>query len=69
MWAVLEGRGTVQVNGRALEVAGPGCYELISHEVSTAGTLRLEVGEGVRCHATLFTPGVAPAAAVSRPAG
>jgi thiol-disulfide isomerase/thioredoxin len=59
VWAVLDGRGTVRVNGRAVEVDGPGCYELISHEASTAATLRLEVGDGVRCHATLFTPGLA----------
>jgi hypothetical protein len=37
----------------------PGAYELIRHEVSTAGTLSLAVGEGVVCHATCFTPGVA----------
>jgi thiol-disulfide isomerase/thioredoxin len=60
VWAVLEGSGTVTVNGSALRVVHPGAYELVSHPVSTAGTLELEVGEGVICHAVCFTPGVAP---------
>ena len=60
VWAVLDGRGTVTANDRALAVDHPGCYELISHARSTAGELRLEIGAGVRCHATCFTPGLAP---------
>ena len=60
VWAVLEGSGTVTVNGTELAVDHPGAYELIRHEVSTAGTLSMEIGEGVVCHATCFTPGVAP---------
>jgi mannose-6-phosphate isomerase-like protein (cupin superfamily) len=60
VWAVLEGEGTVTVNGRALAVEYPGAYELISHERSTAGELTLEIGDGVRCHAVCFTPGLAP---------
>jgi hypothetical protein len=28
--------------------------------VSTEGVLELEVGAGVTCHATVFTPGLAP---------
>ncbi|HZU59464.1 MAG TPA: DipZ protein, partial [Solirubrobacteraceae bacterium] len=59
VWAVLEGSGSVTVNGRRLDVSGPGCYELISHPVSTAGELELEPGPGVRCHAVCFTPGLA----------
>jgi hypothetical protein len=58
VWAVLEGAGTVTVNGRALIVDNPGCYELIAHDRSTAGELALEVGDGVRCHAVCFTPGL-----------
>jgi thiol-disulfide isomerase/thioredoxin len=60
VWAVLEGFGTVTVNGGELQVEHPGAYELIRHEASTAGTLSLTIGEGVVCHATCFTPGVAP---------
>ncbi len=60
VWAVLEGSGTVTVNGAELAVDHPGAYELIRHEVSTAGTLSLTIGAGVVCHATCFTPGVAP---------
>ena len=59
VWAVLEGSGTVTVDGAELQVDHPGAYELIRHEVSTAGTLSLQIGPGVVCHATCFTPGVA----------
>jgi AhpC/TSA family protein len=59
VWAVLDGRGTVTCNGRTLTVDHPGCYELLSHERSTAGELSLELSDGVRCHAVCFTPGVA----------
>ena len=30
------------------------------HGVHTEGVLSLEVGDGVVCHATTFTPGLAP---------
>jgi hypothetical protein len=59
VWAVLDGEGTVRVGDRTLTVDHPGAYELISHPLSTAGELGLEVGEGVRCHAVCFTPGLA----------
>jgi hypothetical protein len=42
-----------------LAVTHPGAYQLIEHDRHTAGTLALEIGSGVRCHATCFTPGVA----------
>ena len=51
---------SVTVNGASVAVAGPGAYELISHPVSTAGELALEIGDGVRCYAVCFTPGLAP---------
>jgi thiol-disulfide isomerase/thioredoxin len=60
VWAVLDGDGTVTVGGRSLTVDHPGAYELISHPVSTAGLLELEVGDRVTCHAVCFTPGLAP---------
>jgi AhpC/TSA family len=59
VWAVLEGNGSVTANGRMFAVEHPGCYELISHPRSTAGELELEIGEGVRCLAVCFTPGLA----------
>lgn len=59
VWAVLDGRGTVSAGGRTFAVAGPGCYELVSHARSTAGELDLVVGAGVRCYAVCFTPGMA----------
>jgi hypothetical protein len=57
VWAVLDGEGTVLVNGAQLTVSHPGAYPLIAHERHTAGVLDLEVGRGVRCLATCFTPG------------
>lgn len=59
VWAVLDGTGRVSASGRTLQVDGPGCYELISHEQSTEGELELEIPEGVLCHAVCFTPGLA----------
>jgi mannose-6-phosphate isomerase-like protein (cupin superfamily) len=60
VWAVLEGAGTVRVNGREHVVAYTGAHELIEHGVHTEAVLELEAGEGVTCHATVFTPGLAP---------
>jgi thiol-disulfide isomerase/thioredoxin len=61
VWAVLEGRGEVVVNGRPLAVEHPGAYPIVEHERHTAAVLDLAVGEGVTCHAVCFTPGVADA--------
>jgi hypothetical protein len=61
VWAVLEGAGAVRVNGRELDVAWSGCHPLLEHPHHTAGVLDLRVGEGLTCHMTCFTPGVAPA--------
>ncbi|HET9105474.1 MAG TPA: DipZ protein [Solirubrobacteraceae bacterium] len=60
VWAVLDGEGAVTAQGREVAVAGPGAYELIHHERSTAGELELELGDGVTCFAVCFTPGLAP---------
>ena len=59
VWAVLDGTGSVTVNGRRVAVRHPGCYELVSHPRSTTAELELVVGAGVRCHAVCFTPGLA----------
>jgi hypothetical protein len=58
VWAVLEGSGSVEVNGRTIEVDHPGAYELIAHDHSTTEDLSLEIGAGVTCHAVCFTPGL-----------
>jgi thiol-disulfide isomerase/thioredoxin len=60
VWAVLEGQGSVSANGSTIAVDGPGAYELISHPKSTAGELELSLGDGVRCYAVCFMPGLAP---------
>jgi thiol-disulfide isomerase/thioredoxin len=67
-WAVLEGAGEVATNGRTLTVAEPGCYQLVEHPHHTAGVLEIEIGAGVTCHATCFTPGVAAPGVRARPA-
>ncbi len=70
VWAVLGGAGTVRVTADAsgestgapateLTVDHPGAYQLVAHERHTAGVLALEIGAGVECHATCFTPGLA----------
>lgn len=58
VWAVLEGSGTATVNGAPLEVPDTGCYELLSHPRSVVGELVLDAGDGLRCHAVCFTPGL-----------
>jgi hypothetical protein len=69
VWAVLEGEGEVVANGRRIAVADPGCYSLVEHAHHTAGTLELEIGPGVTCFATCFTPAVAAPRAPDPPAG
>jgi hypothetical protein len=65
VWAVLDGAGTVTVNGgeagggSRLEISHPGAYPLIEHDRHTLGVLDLDVGTGVGCPATCFTPGIA----------
>ena len=65
VWAVLDGSGSVQVNGGAgaggveVAVSHPGAYELIDHGRHTEALLELELEQGVRCYATCFTPGLA----------
>jgi len=57
VWAVLDGAGVVKVSGKELAIAYPGAYQLIEHDRHTAGVLELEIGAGVSCLATCFTPG------------
>lgn len=65
VWAVVAGQGVLTVNGGPkkggflLSVENPGAYPLIEHERHTAAVVTIEEGEGVRCLATCFTPGVA----------
>ena len=67
VWAVLGGAGEVRVTrtgepaeeAELVRVEHPGAYPLIEHERHTAGVLELELGAGVQCVATCFTPGLA----------
>jgi hypothetical protein len=69
VWVVLDGSGTLGFNVTStngdtgdvseLTVTHPGAYPLIEHERHTTAVLTLEIGTGVRCLATCFTPGLA----------
>jgi hypothetical protein len=59
VWGVLDAAGIVRVNGRELEIPGPGAYALVEHERHTHGVIELSPADGVECLATCFTPGVA----------
>lgn len=65
VWAVVEGAGVLRVNGgpenggSEIAISAPGAYPLIEHERHTAAVITIEEGEGVRCLATCFTPGLA----------
>jgi thiol-disulfide isomerase/thioredoxin len=69
VWAVLEGVGEVRANDRTIAVSEPGCFPLLEHPHHTVGRLELEVGAGVTCHATCFTPGVEAPRGPAPPAG
>jgi hypothetical protein len=58
VWGVFEGRGVAVVNGTEVIVEHPGAHELLSHEHHTAGTLEMSLGDGLRCLAVCFTPGL-----------
>jgi thiol-disulfide isomerase/thioredoxin len=58
VWAVLDGTGAIEANGRRIAVDHPGCYLLVEHPRSTAAELELSVGDRVRCYAVCFTPGL-----------
>jgi len=58
VWAVLDGEGTITVNGTELTVDHPGAYELISHDYSTEGVLDLKLSDDVECLGVCFTPGL-----------
>lgn len=65
VWAVVTGNGVLSVNGgpekggSELIVQQPGAFPLIEHERHTAAVVTIKEGEGMRCLATCFTPGVA----------
>ena len=59
VWAVLGGTGELVVNGERVGIDAPGAYELLSHQRHVDGVLDLQVGEGLTCYATCFTPGLA----------
>jgi hypothetical protein len=69
VWGVFAGDGESVVDGEARRIDWPGCHPLVEHPVHTAGVLSLEVGAGLTCHMTCFTPGVPADHAPGRPAG
>jgi thiol-disulfide isomerase/thioredoxin len=73
VWGVFDGTGTVRVLAdmstesttepagelTVLNVTHPSAYQLFEHDRHTTGMLDFEIGPGVECHATCFTPGLA----------
>ncbi|HEY4451535.1 MAG TPA: DipZ protein [Solirubrobacteraceae bacterium] len=65
VWAVLDGAGTLRLNGgaaaggREMVVEHAGAHLVIEHERHTCAELQLEPLAGARCLATCFTPGLA----------
>ena len=55
---VVDGAGTVQVNGAELPVDGCGVRTVVEHARHTAGVLAIEPGDGVQVLQTCFTPGL-----------
>jgi hypothetical protein len=53
---VLGGAGTARCNGRVLEIVHPGVHTALEHARHTRGELDVEIGEGLACYATCFTP-------------
>lgn len=59
VWGVFAGAGEVVTNGMAMQLTAPGAFQLVWHEHHTEGELTMEIGAGVECFATVFTPGLA----------
>lgn len=59
VWAVLEGTGTLTVNGEPREIRRSGPVLVAASERSAKGSLDLEVSDGLTCHAVCFSPGLA----------
>jgi hypothetical protein len=62
VWVVVEGSGTLAVNGSPVTIDAPGALRVVEHPHHTEAVVDLRPGEGVTVHATCFTPGVAPPA-------
>ena len=60
---MLGGAGELHVNGERRPVDAPGAHLLLSHPQHVDAVLDLRIGDGVTCHATCFTPGLAAPAA------
>jgi thiol-disulfide isomerase/thioredoxin len=60
VWTVLGGEGEIEVDGERVPVAWPGARRIVAHPRHVDAVLDLRVGDGVTCHATCFTPGLAP---------
>jgi hypothetical protein len=50
----------IPMQKRTVTVEYPGAYQLVKHTSHTKAILNLDVGHGVECFATCFTPGIAP---------
>jgi AhpC/TSA family len=66
---VVDGAGTIVVNGDEQDVGGCGVHTVLEHPLHTAGVLELAAGPGVTILQTCFTPGLPAPRDRDRPAG
>ena len=59
VWVVVDGPGTVTVNGRTLELDRVGAHRVVRHERHEAGEVEIVAEPGVEVLRTVFLPGLA----------
>lgn len=67
VWVVVDGAGTVEVDGTPVTVEHPGALRVVANEHHTEGVVDVRPGPGVTVLATCFTPGLAPPPAPEAP--
>ena len=60
VWVVVDGPGSVRVDGIDRALGRAGAHRVIAHEEHTAAAVRIEAGDGVRVLRTAFAAGLAP---------
>jgi hypothetical protein len=60
VWAVVDGPGTLVVDGVPRRLDRAGAHLLVEHPHHEHGVLALEEADGLHCLAVCFSPGVAP---------
>lgn len=60
VWVVVDGPGSVRVDGVDHALGRVGAHRVIAHEAHTAAAVAIEAGDGVRVLRTAFAAGLAP---------